>query len=361
MKSILVAGLVALVVAILGTPIVISMLHRRGMGQEVRTDGPQTHLIKQGTPTMGGIVIILGTVLGYVVAHLLFFGQGQRGPTASGVLVLYLMVGLGFLGFLDDYIKVHKQRSLGLNKTAKIIGQVFFSVSFGVLALHFKNVRGLSPGSVHLSFIRDIGLVSLGTVGFVVFALLLITGFSNAVNLTDGLDGLAAGSCAMVFGAYVVIAFYQFRNGCGIFGLAHGCYEVRDPLDIALIAAAAMGSCFGFLWWNAHPARIIMGDTGSLSLGGLMAGIAIVSRTELLLVILGSLFVIEVISDVIQVTVFKATRRRVFNMAPIHHHFELAGWKESTVIVRFWIITGIAVAFGLGVFYAEFISNGLHQ
>jgi phospho-N-acetylmuramoyl-pentapeptide-transferase len=359
MKSVLVAALVSLAIAILCTPVVIKLLQRRGIGQQVRDDGPQTHLAKQGTPTMGGAVIVFATVIGYFVAHLVVLGQGDRGPSVSGLLLIYLMVALGAVGFMDDFIKIFKQRSLGLNKTSKIIGQAFAAVSFGVLALFFKNGRGLAPGSTHLSFVRDIGAIGLGSIGFVIFVLLLITGFSNAMNLTDGLDGLAAGSSAMVFGAYVVISFYQFRNACGVFSTGAGCYAVRDPLDLALVAAAAMGACFGFLWWNAHPARIIMGDTGSLALGGLIAGLAVLSRTELLLFVLGGLFVVETLSVMIQVAVFRTKRRRVFNMAPIHHHFELAGWKEPTVIIRFWIITGLAVAFGLGVFYAEFLSYGL--
>ncbi|HEY2172986.1 MAG TPA: phospho-N-acetylmuramoyl-pentapeptide-transferase [Mycobacteriales bacterium] len=359
MKSVLVAALVALVVSILCTPAAIKLFRRHGFGQEIRDDGPQTHLAKRGTPTMGGAVIILGTVLGYTVSHLVVATQTGRGPTASGLLVLYLMVVLGLVGFLDDFIKVRKQRSLGLNTTTKLVGQLFAAVSFAVLALQFHSHGRLSPASVHLSFVRDIAVISFGSVGFVVFAVLLISGFSNAVNLTDGLDGLAAGSSVMVLGAYVIISFYQFRNACGVLGAKPGCYVVRDPLDVALVAAAALGACFGFLWWNAYPARIIMGDTGSLALGGLLAGIAVMTRTELLLVVLGGLFVVETLSVALQVAVFKATRKRVFNMAPIHHHFELAGWQEMTVIVRFWIITGLAVAFGMGLFYAEFISYGL--
>ncbi|HEX5497099.1 MAG TPA: phospho-N-acetylmuramoyl-pentapeptide-transferase [Mycobacteriales bacterium] len=358
MKSVLVAALVALIASILTTPLAIRALRRRGFGQEIRDDGPQTHLAKRGTPTMGGTVIILATLVGYFVAHLFLFGQQGRGPTASALLVLYLMTGLGVVGFLDDFIKIRKQRSLGLNKTAKMVGQLVIGVSFAVVALGFRNRHGLTPASTHLSFVRDIAPLSLGPILFVVFAYLLISGFSNAVNLTDGLDGLAAGSSVMVFGTYVVITFYQFRNACSTIHRA-GCYQVRDPLDLALVAAAAMCACFGFLWWNAHPAKIIMGDTGSLSLGGLMAGIALLSKTELLLVVLGGLFVVETLSVVLQVAMFKLRRKRLFNMAPIHHHFELAGWAEMTVIVRFWIITGLAVAFGLGLFYAEFISFGL--
>jgi phospho-N-acetylmuramoyl-pentapeptide-transferase len=262
------------------------------------------------------------------------------------------------VGFLDDFIKIRKQRSLGLNATAKFVGQLFIGVSFAVLALRFRDSDGLTPASKHLSYVRDIPQISLGAIFFVLFAYLVISGTSNAVNLTDGLDGLAAGSSAMVFAAYTVISFYQFRNACEAVARA-GCYQVRDPLDVALLTAAAMAACFGFLWWNASPARIFMGDTGSLALGGLLAGIAITSRTELLLVVLGGLFVVETLSVMLQVGVFKWKRRRLFNMAPIHHHFELAGWAETTVIVRFWIIAGLAVAFGLGLFYAEFISYGL--
>src|SRR5262249_19740398 len=296
---------------------------------------------------MGGVVIVAATVLGYTVAHLIQLTP----PTVSGLLALWLMVGLGAVGFLDDFIKIRKQRSLGLSARAKFLGQLFVGVSFGVLALCFHNSHGLAPASVHLSFVRDIPQISFGAVGFVIFAYVVISGTSNAVNLTDGLDGLAAGSSAMVFGTYVVISFYEFRNSCSAAGLVKaGCYQVRDPLDLALVAAAAMAACFGFLWWNASPARIFMGDTGSLALGGLMAGLAILTKTELLLVVLGGLFVVEVLSVMLQVAVFKARRTRLFNMAPIHHHFELAGWAETTVIVRFWIISGLAVAFGLGLF-----------
>jgi len=357
-RSILVAALVGLLVAILATPVAIRVLERYGFGQEIREDGPTTHLSKRGTPTMGGTVIIIATLLGYAVAHLFVITQPGRGPTASGLLLLYLMTALGLVGFLDDFIKIRKQRSLGLNKTAKLVGQFVSAVSFAVLALQFRNDQGLRPASLDLSFVRDIPQLTLGAVGFVVFAYLIITATSNAVNLTDGLDGLASGSAVMVLAAYVVIAFWQFGNSCVLGAAGAACYTVRDPLDVALVAAAAMGACFGFLWWNCTPARIFMGDTGSLSLGGLLAGLAIVTRTELLLIVLGGLFVIETLSVIIQVAAFRLTGRRVFNMAPIHHHFEIANWAETTVIVRFWIIAGLAVAFGLGVFYAEFLSAG---
>jgi phospho-N-acetylmuramoyl-pentapeptide-transferase len=354
-RSVLVAALVSLLVSILCTPLAIRLFRREGFGQAIRDDGPQSHMAKRGTPTMGGTVIIIATLVGYFASHLFSAGSG---PSATGLLLLYLFTGMGVVGFLDDFIKVRKQRSLGLSATAKLIGQLTIGISFAVLALRFKDSSGLTPASVHLSYVRDIPQISLGAVLFVAFAYLVISGTSNAVNLTDGLDGLCAGASAMVFGAYTAISFYQFRNACETFARA-GCYEARDPLDTALIAASAMAACFGFLWWNAAPARIFMGDTGSLALGGLLAGIAIVSRTELLLVVLGGLFVVETLSVIIQVAVFKTRRKRVFKIAPIHHHFELLGWAETTVIVRFWIIAGLAVAFGLGLFYAEFISYGL--
>jgi phospho-N-acetylmuramoyl-pentapeptide-transferase len=340
---VLLAALVALVVSLVGTPFAIRLFRARGYGQLIRDDGPEAHHTKRGTPTMGGAVIIVAAILGYVVANAVF---GRF--TASGILVLFVMAGLGAVGFLDDFIKIRKQRSLGLNTTAKLVGQLAVAVTFGVLALHY--VHGVAA----LSFIRDTGL-SLGAIGFVVWAYLMLSATSNGVNLTDGLDGLASGSSAMVFAAYVVITFWQFGNHCPA---ARGCYVTRDPVDLAIVAAASMGACFGFLWWNAAPAKIFMGDTGSLSLGGTLATIAILSHTELLLVIIGGLFVVETLSVIVQVTVFKMFHRRVFNMAPIHHHFELSGWPEFTVIVRFWIVAGLAVAFGLGLFYAEFLSHG---
>ena len=356
MRSVLIAAMTSLIVSLLCTPAVVRLFRRRGYGQEIREDGPSSHATKRGTPTMGGAVIIAATLIGYAVAHLAVVNQPSRGPTASGLLVLALMTGLGLVGFLDDFIKIRKQRSLGLNAASKFIGQFVVGLGFAVAALQFRNDAGLTPASMKLSFVRDYAAIGLGTIGFVIFAYLIITATSNAVNLTDGLDGLAAGSSIMVFAAYVVIGFWQFRNSCVLQPELAQCYTARDPLDIALVAASAMGACFGFLWWNASPAKIFMGDTGSLAIGGAFAGIAIVTQTELLLIVLGGLFVLETMSVIIQVGYFKLTRKRVFNMAPIHHHFELAGWRETTVIVRFWVIAGLAVAFGLGLFYAEYLS-----
>jgi phospho-N-acetylmuramoyl-pentapeptide-transferase len=354
-RQVLLAAAVALALSLVGTSRVIRFFQRQGFGQEIREDGPQSHISKRGTPTMGGIVIVAATVAGVVVAHLV----SRSGFTVSGMLALFAMLGMALIGMADDLIKIRKQRSLGLNKTAKLLGQMLVAVVFAVLAQHFANRSGLTPASVHISLVRDT-TVGIGGVGLLIWVYLIFAGTSNGVNLTDGLDGLCSGTAALVFAAYVVIAFWQFGNSCGHPNVIAGqCYQVRDPLDLAIVSAAAMGACFGFLWWNAAPAKIFMGDTGSLGIGGLLAAIAVLTRTELLFVVLGGLFVLETISVIIQVGVFRTRGTRVFRMAPIHHHFELLGWPETTVIVRFWIIGGLAVAVGMGLFYAEYLSHGL--
>jgi phospho-N-acetylmuramoyl-pentapeptide-transferase len=356
-RAVLIAAAIALVCALFGTPLFIRVLVRRGYGQIIRDDGPTSHQIKRGTPTMGGAVIIGSALLGYLLAHLVT----EQPPTMSAVLVLFLMTGLGFVGFLDDYIKISKQRSLGLRAGAKLAGQSFVAILFAVLALQLDDGEPLAPASTKISFIRDIPTVNLAFAGslvgvllFVTWAYLMIAATSNGVNLTDGLDGLATGASVMVFGAYVLIGIWQSNNSCtGRPGPQ--CYEVRDPRDLAVVAACLVGACFGFLWWNASPAKIFMGDTGSLALGGALAGLAITSRTELLLLPLGGLFVMITLSVIIQVGSFKLTGRRVFRMAPLQHHFELAGWGEVTIVIRFWIIAGLFVGLGLGVFYAEWV------
>ncbi|HEX6936934.1 MAG TPA: phospho-N-acetylmuramoyl-pentapeptide-transferase [Actinomycetes bacterium] len=352
MRQVLLAASLGLIITLFGTPVAIRALVRQGYGQLIRDDGPTSHHTKRGTPTMGGAVIILGTLIGYFGAHLITW----RPVTVSGLLVLFLMSGLGLVGFLDDYIKVAKQRSLGLRAWAKLAGQMLVAVTFAVLALQFEDpATGLTPASTEISFIRDTGL-ALGAVMFVVWAYVMIAGTSNGVNLTDGLDGLATGSSVMVFASYVLIGIWQFGQNCAT-ELSSKCYEVRDPLDLAVVAAAVMGACFGFLWWNASPAKIFMGDTGSLALGGALAGLAITTRTELLLVLVGGLFVLIALSVIVQVGFFKLTRKRVFRMAPLQHHFELVGWGEVTIVIRFWIIAGLLVALGLGVFYAEWVTG----
>ena len=354
MRGVLAAAAVALIISLLGTPIAIRILVRQGYGQLIRDDGPTTHQTKRGTPTMGGSVIIIAVLCGYLAAHLVL---RDKSPTAPALLVLFLMGGLGLVGFLDDYIKVSKQRSLGLRSKAKLAGQSVVALAFAVMALNFEDYRGFSPASEEISFIRDTGF-QLGAVGFVIFAYLMIAATSNGVNLTDGLDGLATGAAGMVCAAYVLIGVWQAGNTCVPNPAVPQpqCYETPHALDLAIVAAAVMGACFGFLWWNAAPAKIFMGDTGSLALGGAIAGLAITTRTELLLVLLGGLFVLITISVIVQVGFFKLTRRRVFRMAPLQHHFELVGWHEVTIVIRFWIIAGLFVAGGLGVFYAEWVS-----
>lgn len=355
MRAILLGGGLSLLISLIGTRYAIRILTSRGYGQEIRDDGPTTHHTKRGTPTMGGIVVIIASVVGYALAKL----TTGSPPSASALLLLFLFVGLGLVGFLDDFIKIYKQRSLGLRSKAKMIGQTLVAVGFGALALSpwLADDRGRTPASNHISFIRDIGWLALPAALAVVLIWFFITGFSNAVNLADGLDGLATGAASMVFAAYTVVNIWQFNQFCAT-DPGPTCYEVRDPLDLAVVAAAITGACFGFLWWNASPAQIFMGDTGSLALGGALAGLAVLTRTELLLMILGGLFVIITLSVMLQVGWFKITGgKRIFRMAPLHHHFEMVGWEQVTIVIRFWIITGLCVAAGLGVFYAQWVAN----
>jgi phospho-N-acetylmuramoyl-pentapeptide-transferase len=356
--AILASGTVALLVSLFGTPLFIRFLVHRNYGQFIRQDGPTAHFTKRGTPTMGGVVIIMATLIAYAFANV-FAGST---PSASGLLLLFLMVGLGVIGFLDDFIKISRQRSLGLSPKWKIIGQGLVGIVFSVLVLQFPNERWRTPASTHISFSRDLGIdlafagATVGLILFVIWANFLITAWSNAVNLTDGLDGLATGASMFVFGAYILVTMWQMNQSCQVLSrVGQSCYEVRDPRDLAIIAAAIVGACFGFLWWNASPAKIFMGDTGSLALGGALAGISILTRTEILAAIIGGLFVIIVLSDVIQIGFFKMTGRRVFKMAPLHHHFELMGWGEVTIVIRFWIIAALFVCAGLGIFYAEWV------
>ena len=360
MIAVLLSGGFALVIALLATPLFIRLLVRKQYGQFIRQDGPTAHFTKRGTPTMGGVVIIAATLLGWAGSSVV---TGNV-PSASALLLLFLMTGLGFVGFLDDYIKISRQRSLGLKARWKIVGQGLVGITFAVLALQFPSENFRTPASTHVSFIRDTDVdlarwgATLGLVLFVIWANFLITAWSNAVNLTDGLDGLATGASLIVFGAYVVVGVWQFNQRCtSLVTAGPTCYEVRDPLELAMVAAAITGACFGFLWWNASPAKIFMGDTGALALGGALAGLSILTRTEMLAAIIGGLFVLVVLSDVIQIGFFKMTGRRVFKMAPLHHHFELSGWGEVTIVIRFWIIAGLFVAGGVGLFYAEWVTG----
>ncbi|GGG70599.1 phospho-N-acetylmuramoyl-pentapeptide-transferase [Corynebacterium pelargi] len=362
MTQIIIAAAVALLVSVLLTPVLIKRFSAEGIGQEIREEGPKSHLRKRGTPTMGGIAIITAISVAYLVTGIYGELTHQGGFSATGAVVMFLMLALGGLGFADDFIKLYKGRNLGLNKKAKLIGQFAAAMIFGVLILQFPDENGLTPGSTHLSFLRDIGSWDLavgptiiGIVVFLAFIYILVSAWSNAVNLTDGLDGLAAGTTGIVMGVYTLITFWQYRNACTA-GAEPGCYNVRDPLDLAILAAAGMGACVGFLWWNAAPAQIFMGDTGSLALGGLVAGISVTSRTELLMIIVGLLFVLEAASVVIQVASFKTTGKRVFKMAPLHHHFEHINWAETTVVIRFWLLAGLFGMIGIALFYGEWLS-----
>jgi phospho-N-acetylmuramoyl-pentapeptide-transferase len=347
-----VTGAVSLLLALFGTPLIIGLLRRHGYGQPIRVEGPKSHETKRGTPTMGGAAIVLAALIGYLVGHV----TTHDPMTTSGVLILLLMAGLGLVGFVDDFIKIFRQTSLGLRSGTKLAGQAVIGAVFALEVLQHPDAVGITPADAHVSFLRDFG-PAIGTLPFVIWAVIMIAGTSNAVNLTDGLDGLATGATILVLAAYVLIGIWQERNDITLF-VAPQAYQIRDPLDLAVVAAAALGACFGFLWWNAPPARIFMGDTGSLALGGLLAGLAICSKTALLLVILGGLFVIITMSDIIQVGFFKMTRKRVFKMAPLQHHFEMLGWAETTIVIRFWLISGLCVALGLGVFYAEWLTVG---
>lgn len=359
MTQIIAAGIVAFIVSVLLTPLLIQYFRRFGYGQAIREDGPQHHQAKRGTPTMGGIAILVAIWAGYIAAGITAWATvGYGGFTASGLLVLMLATCLGMVGFFDDGIKVVKRHNLGLNKTQKTIGQVAAAVAFGILVLFFRNDAGLTPATTNLSFTRDFMSISMPAFVFVLFVLVLIWSWSNAVNFTDGLDGLAGGSVAMVMAVYTIITFWQFRYSCvgGVDTKIAGCYQVRDPLDIAVICAAAFGACVGFLWWNAAPAKIFMGDTGSLTLGGIVAGVSVVTQTELLMVVAGSVFVLEILSVVIQVVSFRTTGNRPFRMTPIHHHFELGGWKETTVVIRFWLLTAISLGMAMAIFYGEWLA-----
>ena len=341
MIRLLLAAAIAMASSLAGTRLLIWWLTKLQIGQPIRDDGPQGHATKAGTPTMGGLAIVGGALLGYVLSDL------YRGIyTRSGIFVMLAIMGGGAVGLMDDWIKVVRERSLGLNKRTKMLGLLAVAVTFAILMLEH------APTHTQLSFTRfDQPGLELGSTLWAIWAVLLIIGSANAVNLTDGLDGLAASAGTFCFGAYTVIAFWQFRYP--------ETYDVAHALDLAVVAAAMAGGCLGFLWWNAAPARIFMGDTGSLAIGTGLATLALTTNTHLLLPVVAGLFVAETVSVILQVGSFRLLGgRRVFSMAPVHHHFELRGWPETTVIIRFWIMSGLCTAVGLGIFYADSIASG---
>lgn len=350
MRGILISGATAFLISFLLTPVFIALLLRKGYGQQIRDDGPKSHHTKRGTPTMGGVILILAAIAGYLISHL-FTGTAL---TTSAVLVIGLIVCLGLIGYLDDWLKVVRQRSLGLKAKEKLLTQGIIAGVFGYLATRFPDDLGLTPMSQYLSTVRDTS-IKLGMALLILLAILMVLGASNGVNLTDGLDGLATGAAVLSFLAFVLIGVWEFGQRCEVVS-GGNCYNVRDPLDLAVLASALAGSCAGFLWWNASPARIFMGDTGSLALGGALAGLAMALRIELLLIPIGGLFVIVTLSVIIQTGYFKISGgKRVFKMAPLQHHFELLGWGEVTIVIRFWIVAGLCVAAGLGLFYAQWV------
>ncbi len=341
MLALLVSGSVALLIAILLTPVLIRYFRNREIGQHIREDGPATHIAKAGTPTMGGIAIVVAVALGYAAGHI---GTETR-FSRTGYLAIGAVVAFGLIGYMDDYIKVHRRRSLGLNKRAKAAAQLVCALVFAEMAVHWAHT------STALSFTRSQAIgINLGQVVWVIFAVLVMVGSSNAVNITDGLDGLAAGSGTFCFFVLSIMGYWIFRH--------ESIYHVlpASAIDLALVSVALAGACIGFLWWNAAPAKIIMGDTGSLAIGAGLAALCLLLNLDLLLLVIGGLFVMETLSVILQIISFRTFHRRIFRMAPIHHHFELGGWPETTVIVRFWILGGLFCALGLGIFYGDFLT-----
>jgi phospho-N-acetylmuramoyl-pentapeptide-transferase len=345
MITLLAAGAASLTITLVLTPVAIRFFRARRIGQFIQDEVNHGH--KQGTPTMGGLIMILAVVVGWLVAHVDArdpagnWDPGWREFQTPGLLILVAFVGMGLIGFFDDLSKVTRARNQGLNKRWKFAGQLVIAGLFAWGAINHG-------AQTELSFTKPLG-IELGWF-YVLWVLFMLTAASNAVNITDGLDGLASGSAALVFGAYLIVGFWQFRHP--------EFYEIAGTLEVAVLAAALGGAALGFLWWNTAPAKIIMGDTGSQALGGAMAGMALLTNTHLLLAVLGGLYVLETASVILQVGSFRVFGKRIFRMAPLHHHFELKGWPETTIIVRFWILAALFVAVGLGMFYGDFIASG---
>jgi len=359
MVGVVMAFICGAALTLFGTPYAIRVLVRLGWRQVVRADGPTTHQVKKGTPTKGGLIFILATVLAYGVAHL----ASPRTPiTASGVLTLAMMVAVGALGFADDHLKISRQNSGGLAEWQKLVGQIVIAIGFGLAALLWPSEDGSTPASFMISLVADIDVLDLARWGTGLGLVLAIAWFAiltmattNATNFTDGLDGLLPGAALATFGAYLFIFLFQSRQQCDV-SQAQGCFPVRDPLDLAVVAAAIAGSLAGYLWWSTAPAAVFMGDTGSMALGGAMVAMMIMSRTELLFLVLGALYVAIAGSSLLQRYWFKLSGgKRLFRMAPLHHHFELKGWAEQTVTFRFWIVSVLAAVAGVGIFYLAWV------
>lgn len=355
MIRLLLAAAISFAVSAFLTRVLIDVLTRSRIGQPIREDGPEGHMIKAGTPTMGGLAIVAGAFGGYGLSDVLtdLSGSFESTITRTGLLVMAAIGAAGLVGFFDDWIKVSRERNLGLNARLKTAGLLIVAVLFAVLTVRLTSVH------TELSFVRfSAPGISLGAIGWSIWAVILIYATSNSVNLTDGLDGLAAGSGIFTYAAYTLIGFWIFRQASDPVDI----YEVPHALDIAVVAVAMLAACAGFLWFNAAPAEIFMGDTGSLAIGTGLAALALVTNTHLLLPIIGGVYVLEASSVMLQVGFFKATGgKRIFRMAPIHHHFELLGWKETKVIIRFWMIAGGLTVIGLGLFYADWVATAEGQ
>nr|WP_275445155.1 phospho-N-acetylmuramoyl-pentapeptide-transferase [Microbacterium aurum] len=363
----LTAATISLAFTLFLTPLFIRLFEKLGWGQVIRTPEDAhnpSHHAKRGTPTMGGVVFIVGSIIGYVVGTL----TGGAPPTISGLLVIWMMVGFGVVGFIDDFMKVRQQRSLGLSGWRKIVGQVLVAVPFGILALNFPNTYGQTPASPYVSFFRDIPVLSFMALGvivgwiiYLVWVSFISVAWSNATNLTDGLDGLATGAGIFTISALSLVTFWQFQQRCTSNALVdsyvNACYPTRDPMDLTIVAASFVGALVGFLWWNAPKAKIFMGDVGSMAIGGVIAAMGILSRTELLTVIIAGVFIIGPGSVILQRYYFKATGgKRLFLMSPFHHHLEMRGWPEITIVVRMWIIAGMLAVTGVGLFYVAWLA-----
>lgn len=315
MNGIFYAFIAALLTALLIGPVLIPLLCKMKFGQYIRNDGPQRHLQKAGTPTMGGVMFLAGTTVGT-----LLFGV----KTGYVFLALGVTIAFGVIGFIDDYIKVVLKRSLGLRALEKLAGQFGVAIMASVIAVFYLG-RGTDL------IIPFAGKMDFGPIFYLVFSSLIIVGVVNAVNLTDGLDGLAAGSMAVSASAFILIALMMDK----------------PVAQVAVFAAALVGGCLGFLKYNIHPARVFMGDTGSLALGGALAALALITKTELFLPFIGVIYMAETLSVIIQVISFKSTGKRVFRMSPLHHHFELSGWSEQKVVRVFWIVSVIGALTGI--------------
>ncbi len=333
MYRIIIAGVIGLMFALVFGPFFIRFLKRKGIGQQVREDGPERHLDKSGTPTMGGILIIASLAVAYLVGS--FIGGY---PYKATLVVLGTTVFCGLIGFVDDFIKTSHTRSLGLTARWKVLLLFFVSLFLTWGAMSFGQPPMANIGIPQIGVTINLGIF------YFIFVFIVLMATTTSVNFTDGLDGLASGTIAIIVAMYSAICFLQFRH----LGFTNG-------LDMAILATAIAGACGGFLWFNAHPADIFMGDTGSLALGGAIAGLAVFTKTEILLILIAGLLAVETLSVIIQVISFKLFKKRVFKMAPIHHHFELVGWSEFEIVVRFWVIASILAASGFSIFFTEIL------